>query len=224
MARLTTKIGLAFLLGSLNLLAACEEARVVIVAWPSMTAEEFNHLNQDSSRQLSTTGTDWIGVEAPVDLFFQQGQQTVIFEDPQGGGGLQVASRPENYNSNGEPTGTPRVTTIWFGLGTGMLSLQNEFPILEQHCRALSEMAGTTPAAIPSSGEMSHALAASEGRYLREATICRGEGELFSYELRASHVVGDRQHGGDFAYAFIQGWLGLPSSHYEPETEHASEL
>ncbi len=197
-------------------LAACSAAPTKITAAPGMTADDFNRANAAAGARLRTDQTDWIGVNAPVDLTINWNGKTVTFEDRQRGGGLQISSHPEDYDRAGKPVGPLRIGSISFSIGGGMQPLADVLPRLEQHCRELAQIAGVPPARLPSPDEVSAGFRQKLGKARpgdgasADAIICAGRGKQIGFTIGASHYSGHASHGGDYAFAFIHGYIGKP--------------
>ncbi len=195
-------------------LAACSAAPTKITAAPGMTADDFNRANAAAGTRLRTDQTDWIGVNAPVDLTINWNGETVTFEDRQRGGGVQISSHPDDYDRAGKPVGPLRIGSISFSIGGGMQRVADVLPRLEQHCRVLAQMAGVPPVRMPSPDEVSQsfrqtvAKARSADGASADAIICAGSGQQIGFTISASHYAGHASHGGDYAFAFIQGYIG----------------
>jgi hypothetical protein len=197
-------------------LAACSAPPTRITAAPGMTADDFNRANAEAGARLRTDETDWIGVNAPVDLTIDWNGKTVTFEDRQRGGGVQISSHPDDYDRAGKPVGPPRIVSISFSIGRGMQKMTEVWPLMERHCRALSQMAGIAPAPLPAPEDIAarfrQKLAKSRSEFgdVSDQVICRGETRDFVFSLSATHYSDHRAHGGDYAFAFINGYIGKP--------------
>lgn len=188
-------------------LTACQQEPREIVAWPGMTPEEFNELNEDAGAVLNLQETDWIGINAPVNLTLRVGGKEITFEDRESGGGVQVASF---LDRDGPSVGKFRVRVIAFNIGGGMERLENFHPLLRRYCDSLAMMAGIEAVAIPTPDKLAEKFEAEQARGMIDAGLCEGEGDSIGYSIYTTHYTDNWKHGGDFAYAFINGYLGMP--------------
>ncbi|XVJ61310.1 MAG: hypothetical protein HEQ22_00820 [Sphingopyxis sp.] len=187
-------------------LCSCGTEKVV-TAWPGMPVSEFNRVNADSAAPMRSDASDWIGINAPVTLLFTRGHDRVRFATTSRGGGIQVMS--SGLTSTGE-FGTVRVRTISFNIGDGMVEQGRQPPTLAQQCRQLARMASVKSKAIPQLKAIRDRFAAARGS-LRDIETCTGRSTDFSFAITATHYVGHYRHGGDFSYAFLNGYLGSES-------------
>lgn len=196
--------------------AACSASPTRITAAPGMTAEDFNRTNAASEARLRTDETDWIGVNAPVDLTIEWNGKTVTFEDRQRGGGVQISSHPDDYDRAGKPVGPLRIGSISFNIGGAMQKMTEVWPLMERHCRDLAQMAGIASDSLPAPEDIAarfrQELAKSKSEFggSSDQVICRGEAEGFVFSLSARHYSGHSSHGGDYAFAFIHAYIGKP--------------
>jgi hypothetical protein len=204
------------MLGLAIALAGCSASPQQVTAAPGMTVQRFNAVNSDSDTRLRTDETDWIGINAPVDLTIARNRQSVTFEDRQSGGGVQIMSAPDDYDRAGKPVGAFRVVSISFNIGGGMQKMAEVWPLMERHCRALAQMADVAPAPLPAPEDIAarfrQELAKSKSEFggLSEEVICRGETKGFTFSLSATHHSGNRAYGGDYDFAFFQGYVSQP--------------
>lgn len=161
-----------------------------------MSTAQFNKLNIGVA-SLSTTESDWIGVNSPALLVFRQGGKSVSFRGTRRSGGSQIASGadPRIQDGGGEPV----VTSVAFNVGGSGESLTTYFPILREKCRRVAALIGA-PLKI-----VRDAAAASE--LMRSGSsgveICSAEGERLAFSINA---WGWPNEGG-FDEAYLDGYL-----------------
>lgn len=175
-----------------------------VVAYPGMPVAEFNRLNDQSATALDADDSDWIGVNSPVKLVVRYNGHEAIVRGWRRGGGTQVASRVLDDEGR---LGPARVTAIAFSIGGGMESIEEMLPTIIEQCEILAGMAGVPAIRPPETEALRQALDGDIGP-VRDAALCSGEGESMTFSIAASHPTTHHRRGGDFGWAFFDGYIG----------------
>lgn len=194
----------SFALSAMLLMQGCSEPATVRV-WPGMSVAAFNSANVGTDT-LRTNDSDWIGINAPVDLVMVSGNRSVQFSDRSLGGGVQVAS--SKWRLDGTFRDTPGIVSVAFGIGRSVEDLNAILPQVVDQCAAMDAMAGRTPTPVANADQISAMMKSKPGS-ARDVTLCSGSGDGWSYSVTATYRVDDPRFGKMFDRAVIRGHLGL---------------